>query len=301
MIAPNDPNADQPGMNSHNQLVAEKLLEQIGIPSKPEVLLIIQQELSKQFPDVDLIEKSVERDLGIAAKVIRLSNSAFFSGKAQIASIKQAFLRLGLQTFHKIVIASAAREALGNESPINERLWDHAELVAITCQKLAHKTCPELEESAYLLGLFHDCAIPMLSKQSKDYLKMVEQALIYNPESVKMEEEVFETDHCMAGYLITENWGISNYISKAILCHHDRRIGKEVEKESAIPLSLLILAENIIQSAEKGEDLLFSQSGPNTLMADICSVLKVDEDKVRTFREEWAKELAHHVASKTKI
>jgi len=54
--------------------------------------LRIQQEIAKEEPDVRLIEKLIVSDQSLTAKVLSVSNSSFYKGLQQVATVRNAIV-----------------------------------------------------------------------------------------------------------------------------------------------------------------------------------------------------------------
>ena len=93
-------------------LGSEELKQTIGrvgsLPPPPRLYL----ELTRLLRDPDAsnaaIAQMLSQDPAIAAKVLRLCNSAYFSGGREITDIRAAVTRLGHQTLLRLVLASEA-------------------------------------------------------------------------------------------------------------------------------------------------------------------------------------------------
>ena len=82
-----------------------------SLPSIPKVA----QELILQFDNpnssVDSVARNIAMDPVIAAKVLRLANSARFRGAREATSVEDAAMRLGFNTLRTLVLASAVTGA----------------------------------------------------------------------------------------------------------------------------------------------------------------------------------------------
>jgi HD-like signal output (HDOD) protein len=77
------------------------------LPSPPHLYLSLMQALEQdEQTDANDIAKLVSGDPAIAAKVLQLCNSAFFSGGRSIADLRTAVTRLGVSTLRDLVLAS---------------------------------------------------------------------------------------------------------------------------------------------------------------------------------------------------
>ena len=55
--------------------------------------LRIQQEIAKEEPNLRLIEKLIVSDQSLTAKVLSVSNSSFYKGLQQVATVRNAIVR----------------------------------------------------------------------------------------------------------------------------------------------------------------------------------------------------------------
>lgn len=63
----------------------------------------VQQEVSKEDPDVRTIETLISSDQALTTQVLRTANSAFFKGLSKVNSIREAIVRLGTNEVGNIV------------------------------------------------------------------------------------------------------------------------------------------------------------------------------------------------------
>lgn len=266
---------------------ASKIVQQVGLPPKPEVLLKVREELNRPMPDIDAIEVEAQKDISIAGRIIKMANSSLFGGRVEITSIAQAFVRLGLTNFKQVIYASAARAASKDlPEALLDRVWSHAEEVAVACHMFADDINPARAEGAYLLGLFHDCGTMMLLDKDPDYEQMIEKAMIFSPGSVQAEHDNFNSDHAIIGFMLTKSWGIDSAICRAIMYHHSERIETDLDREVAFWMGLLMLAENAILQLSTGAELLFHMPAQDSLMGDVCRCVDCPSEELFRYHEE---------------
>ena len=89
-----------------------EILEAISnIPSLPTAAVQGIQML--QDPEVDIAEvtRIIECDHSLAANVLRMANSAYFSAGRPVGSLRDAIVRLGSQNIAQLVCAPAGAPA----------------------------------------------------------------------------------------------------------------------------------------------------------------------------------------------
>lgn len=77
------------------------ILKGDDLPVYPTNYFRVLDELNDSEPDLDKISKLIERDMSLSYKLLRLINSAIFSLREEINSIKQALVLLGLDEVKK--------------------------------------------------------------------------------------------------------------------------------------------------------------------------------------------------------
>ncbi|MGM0502405.1 MAG: EAL and HDOD domain-containing protein [Bacillota bacterium] len=77
------------------------ILKGDDLPVYPTNYFQILEQLNQEEPEVEKIAKLIERDMALSYKLLRLINSAMFSLREEIASIKQALVLLGLEEVKK--------------------------------------------------------------------------------------------------------------------------------------------------------------------------------------------------------
>ncbi len=265
--------------------IGTDILKSVGLPARPEILIKVQAELAKDTPDVDYLAKIIMEDIGIAASVLKLANSSLYAGKRKVESIDQAFIRLGIKIFKNVVITSIAKEKLGTTTPLNEDVWNHTAITGYVCEHLAKRVCPAFVESAYILGLFHDCGIPLLEKRFPEYVDLGAEA-IRRGSTKSAEMEKYNTNHEVVAYIVTKTWGLDKHLSEAISRHHDDRIDPSLPDLTKRLLALLMFAEHLVFGVLYGEVEFFTHSEEGTLYSDIREALGISQEEIEDLRHE---------------
>ena len=71
--------------------------DKIKLPAFNATALRIQKEVAKEEPDSRLIEKLIVSDQSLTGEVLRVANSSFYKGLAQVATVRDAIIRLGIK------------------------------------------------------------------------------------------------------------------------------------------------------------------------------------------------------------
>jgi putative nucleotidyltransferase with HDIG domain len=238
---------------------SEKIIGEIGIPSQPQVVMKINEEVSRQDVNFQRIADIISTDSAMTAKLLKVVNSAYFGLSQKVDSVQRALSMLGLKNLNNIILASSLRETLGMHDSIDEMYWDHSMATATISSHIAKKIQFDNLDQAYITGLFHDCGIPLMRKRFPEYTELADYALgVVNKESltgktksiIDIEDERYATHHGAIGYLTAKSWRISLVVCNTIWHHHDIDIDthedSQVKKLSAILLLADYLGSHIL-------------------------------------------------------
>lgn len=182
----------------------------------------LHELMQRDEPDIDEVSQVISRDVGLAALVLKTVNSPFFGLRAQVTSIRQATTLLGLLNISNIVAGLALRramEAAGGPAP--EHFWDSPVNVGMVAAKLSQYFPAAAADEAYMLGLFHDVGLPLMMQRFADYPARVSSAACGDLGLTQCEEQSYQTNHAIVGYLVSRSWGLPPHIGDLILRHHD--------------------------------------------------------------------------------
>ncbi len=234
----------------------KNLLEKVGIPRQPQVVLDLVDEVKRPETDYAKIAEILEKDIAMSAQVLSLCNAPFFGLRQKKNTIKEALAVIGVKNLKKCVLASALHDAFKNDRVQQndfDAFFEHSLLIAQACQHVA-KHIGTLDEDtgidpdeAYLVGLFHDCAMPIISKKHPEYFTILREELKdKNHSMTAIEEQHFMTNHCIAGAFVTKAWKFSSLIYEPIRFHHGAKLSKQIPQKIRSMVSILKLSETMV-------------------------------------------------------
>ena len=135
----------------------EKLFADLhSLPSIPKVAQDLIQQFDNPSTSLESVARNIEKDPVIAAKILRLANSARFRGARESASIEDAALRLGFNTLRTLVLASAVTGAFKASDNFDLKgFWLKSFQVAGICRLLAKQGEVDAE-TAFTCGVMHN-------------------------------------------------------------------------------------------------------------------------------------------------
>jgi len=83
-------------------------LDRLGdLPALPQVVLDVQDALSRENVSIDEIAARISHDQALAARTLRLANSSFYGVRGRVVSIRSAIGVLGLRSMSTLLTAAA--------------------------------------------------------------------------------------------------------------------------------------------------------------------------------------------------
>ena len=217
--------------------IARSLPADLGVLSKlGEILQDINSEL-------DAIAALLRRDVALASRIVRISNSPMFGGGGQIASIEEAVNRVGFSEILKLVgTATASRfteRALDGYGISAQKLRNNMLYGAFACEALARSAGLDTRV-AYTAGLLRPLGLMVLDRAGRGQLGFHQRyAAAQWPSYSAWEGSIFGVDNCEVAALILEEWRFPDELSGAIRAHY---LGRSSDFDS--PLGALVNVAN---------------------------------------------------------
>lgn len=189
-----------------------------ALPPLPATAQRILTCFGDEFIDAKKVAVVVEGDPGICAKLLGLSNSAYFGLAEPVNNISEAISRvLGVDTVRSLVLAMAIQQSFkSKDCPAfdTERFWMQSLFAAECCKKIALAD-EHAEDSdrdlAYSAGLCHNLGLMALSHMEPERTNAVLAQHISKgkPDSmVELFNEEFDTNHHIVTAELARNWSL---------------------------------------------------------------------------------------------
>ena len=184
-----------------------------------EVMLVLQREQLSATRSIALIEQ----DQALAARVLRLANSAFYGMPGRVGSIGDAVRMLGLRTVASVLTAVAMHNAIRVDACAGFHFpdyWRHAIGSALAARALAGAAGCDADE-AFLAGLMHDIGQLALAAFEPDKTaSALALARSANLSAEGAELAVLGLSHPAVGARVAQHWRFPAAICQAIALHH---------------------------------------------------------------------------------
>jgi HD-like signal output (HDOD) protein len=256
-----------PGSNSSSMLadfsmggpkpaVSVAINKDFEIPSIPLVLIRIIQTLDADRSSSKELEELIMHDPALAARILRLANSAFYSFRTRVKTISHAIALLGMNVVTSLAIGinifDTFTKGAKSEAALINKLWTHSCGVAVVVREIwAKRSHKEKEgEFAFLCGLLHDLGKVILFKKYPGHYAPVFESIKTetDPAISFYENENYGADHAVIGEILAKQWGLPAELAYVIRRHHDMSALKS-------PLiSAVMLADMLAKELKIGYD-----------------------------------------------
>jgi len=241
---------------SENQI--KNVLQGIRIPPQPQIMVDLQMEQAMPDPDISRIAQLISKDVGLAGTILKIVNSPFFGLSNKITSVEQAVNLLSFSSVINIVNGLTIRSEMSDEDIVAlNRFWDSANDISMVAATIAKEIGYKNHDEAYLLGLFHNCGIPLMMKRfgvDNYSATMVEAYSTDSERLIDLENERYSTNHAVVGYYTAKAWNMPIHLCTAIAEHHNLsqlfcdKYSADSEKKNLI--AILKIADHICASSK---------------------------------------------------
>jgi putative nucleotidyltransferase with HDIG domain len=192
------------------------------LPTIPVVATRVMQMMEDMKTTADDLAKAVAADPAVAARVMKISNSAFYGCQRQIQTLSAAIVVLGYNTLKSLVVAASVKQVYKPFGLTEQMLWEHSFGAALAARIIARKTKIVNEEEAFLAGLFHDIGKIIMNSLDRDKFQILIQRC-YNEDIpfTEVEKSEFPFTHDEVGAFVIKKWNFPEALTTAVLRHHD--------------------------------------------------------------------------------
>jgi putative nucleotidyltransferase with HDIG domain len=197
-----------------------------SLPPLPKAALDALAALSDEDASSERCAQLLEADPAMAARTLRLANSAFYGMAGRVGSVRDALHMLGRRTLRSAVTAVIASEQIRVDACAGfdfAAFWRHACGTAIAARAIACELRLD-EEAAFTAGLLHDLGRLALAAYFPQQLgETMRAAHAQDLPLHQVEVRLMETDHAELSAAIVAHWHLPQSVVDAVRAHHAPR------------------------------------------------------------------------------
>jgi len=214
-------------------------------------LIRVLNDAGSSAKDLRLI---IEKDPPLSARILKISNSAFYSYPKEIKSVQEAIIVIGFKAVKELALSQQICALFQSDGSMfnysRSGLWKHCNAVAI-CAKILYNKCFNDEgDSAYVSGLLHDIGIIVEDQFCQDdFVRCLKYSEENDCSLLNSENEIFKFNHTDIGYAVAENWDFPEELVMSIGNHQSPT---KVEDQFKNLTYVIYIANCLCQKAEIG-------------------------------------------------
>jgi putative nucleotidyltransferase with HDIG domain len=197
-----------------------------SVPSLPTLYNELSAALQEEDTSLGQIEQIISKDVGMAAKILQLANSAFVGAHSHVASLREAVSLIGAETVRSLTLSIHVFSEFDRNSSVAAylpALWNHSVTVAALAQRIAklETGSKTIAEECFTAGLLHDIGkIVLFAEMPKQYQQLIHQMETDKRSVSILEMEFLGCTHEHVGAYLMSIWGLPVSIAQAVQFHH---------------------------------------------------------------------------------
>ena len=244
----------------NKEQLLDKVLSSDELPTLPTVASELITLTSREDATLADIAKLVSQDISLSSKILKVSNSAFYSFPQQIGSIKQAVSILGMNAVRSLVLSFSFLSIKGSKAPSRfqfAHFWQKSLAQAVASKLILERVKGADTEEIFISGLLQNLGELILAKTFPEKYDNVLQSIEDDQfDTMGAEDAAFGADHTFIGTEVAKNWGFPEVLLLPILHHHDPASYKGNDKKIHSTICAVYLSDLLINIlfSEKPED-----------------------------------------------
>jgi putative nucleotidyltransferase with HDIG domain len=214
--------------------MSDFLKEQCDKISKLPTIPVIAQEIlrisSEDMSSVRALEKIVEKDPAISARILSVANSAAFVTRFPTRTINSAILKIGFNNVRSIALGISLITVFSNDGKKDllnyERIFQHSASVGILARSISREYKLGMSDELLTSGMLHDIGFLVLNRYFNESYSEVLSRHQENNDILDTEKEVLGFTHADVGMWLAEKWDLPDNVLDTAKHHHTPSLAK---------------------------------------------------------------------------
>lgn len=209
---------------------ARELLERIDdLPPLPAVAARVMALADDQNTSALDLAQVLSADQALTARLIRISNSAYYGFARKVSTVREAVVLLGFKQVRQVAVSASLMNAFDRGRVADDvfdldLFWGHSVAVAVAAEAIAKRTRQARPEDAFTAGILHDIGRLVLRQVMPPEFRKAVMLARNGPMDLHLAEALMTGyDHQEVGRALGEQWKFPGHLIDAVASHHDIR------------------------------------------------------------------------------
>ncbi len=190
------------------------------VPTLPVVVNSILELMENPKTSAEDVNRIIRTDQALAARLLKIVNSAFYGFPRQISTVTQAVVILGFNAVRSLALSASVIQIFGTKSREGfdvRAFWEHSISTGVMANLVGRRINYPLPEECLIGGILHGIGKLILDQYLHNlFMQAVKKAKKEKKLLHHAEREIFGTDHCRVGAMLAERWKIPLQLVEAI-------------------------------------------------------------------------------------
>ena len=240
--------------------VTDLLRGDIQLASPPTVYLALNEVIDDPTKTVHDAAYIIESDAALAARLLKIVNSAFYGFSTKVDSVARAITMIGTRELQNLVLATIVIERFselpGQLFSIHD-FWAKNLRCALIARELDEYLGRKFRDVAFVCGLLHNIGqlvlyrrVPVLAREVD---LLLQSQLTEDVNEADIEQQVIGFDHFQVGAELCKLWKLPEVVVASILLHcYSDHTGHYAD------IGNIVRTANFFSKMEESADAMFS-------------------------------------------
>jgi len=220
--------------------------------SLPDIYFQLNEMIEDQRFSLDDIGRVIAKDPGLAARLLRVVNSALYGFQSRIDTIPRAIVVIGIDDLYNLVVATCVVDRFAKISTDLVDMtdfWTRSIHCAVLCRLLAKSSAVLHADRLFLVGLLHDIGSLVMYQKIPEQASQVLAAIDHDRRLLSgVEQELIGFTHADIGRALLKQWSLPESLYEVV--------GSYLDPESAqnhkLDARILNIATRLLDNAQQG-------------------------------------------------
>ncbi len=205
---------------------AQALLDRVDeLPPFPAVAARVMGMADDNRTSSLELAQVLSTDQALTARLIRISNSAYYGFARRVSTVREAVVVLGFRQVRQIAVGASIINTfkISRDDVFDlDLFWGHSVAVGVAAEALARRTRSARPEDAFTAGILHDIGrLVIRQTMPTEFRQAVHRARKEGRSLHELEIETTGYSHQEVGRALGERWKFPPHLVDAVSSHHD--------------------------------------------------------------------------------